>query len=106
MTKPQLLNLQQTVANTIIIINISNGNNLNKFELSSSHARVTSIKFSKQELVSYGQDQAMIGPELNENTEHVRPFSFLLSMSLSLFCICICIVLNWNFKGIARSRDD
>ena len=31
MTKPQLPNLQQTVANTILIINISNSNNLNKF---------------------------------------------------------------------------
>ena len=31
MTKPQLPNLQQTVAGTILIINISNSNNLNKF---------------------------------------------------------------------------
>ena len=35
MTKPQLLNLQQkfeqTVANPILIINIGNSNNLNKF---------------------------------------------------------------------------
>ena len=31
MTKPQLPNLQQTVANTILITNISNSNNLNKF---------------------------------------------------------------------------
>ena len=31
MTKPQLPNLQQTVANTILIINISNRNNCNKF---------------------------------------------------------------------------
>ena len=30
-TKPQLPNLQQTVANTILIIYISNSNNLNKF---------------------------------------------------------------------------
>ena len=30
-TKPQLPNLQQTVANTILIINISNSNNINKF---------------------------------------------------------------------------
>ena len=30
-TKPQLSNLQQTVANTTVIINISNSNNLNKF---------------------------------------------------------------------------
>ena len=44
MTKPQLPNLQQTVAGTILIINISNS-----FELPSSHARVTSIKFAKRE---------------------------------------------------------
>ena len=31
MTKPQLPKLQQTVANTILIININNSNNLNKF---------------------------------------------------------------------------
>ena len=31
MTKPQLLNLQQTVANMILIINIGNSNNINKF---------------------------------------------------------------------------
>ena len=31
MTKPQLPNLQQTVANTILIINISKSKNLNKF---------------------------------------------------------------------------
>ena len=31
MTKPQLPNLQQTVANTILVNNISNSNNLNKF---------------------------------------------------------------------------
>ena len=31
MTKPQLQNLQQTVANTILITNLSNNNNLNKF---------------------------------------------------------------------------
>ena len=30
-TKPQLRSMQQTVANTILIINISNSNNLNKF---------------------------------------------------------------------------
>ena len=30
-TKPQLPNLQQTVANTILILNISKNNNLNKF---------------------------------------------------------------------------
>ena len=55
MTEPQFANLQQTVANTILMINISNSNNLNKFELASSHARVTLIKFikfTKQEWVS------------------------------------------------------
>ena len=31
LTKPQLPNLQQTVANTILITNISNSNNINKF---------------------------------------------------------------------------
>ena len=31
MTKPQLPNLQRTVANTILIIKMSNSNNLNKF---------------------------------------------------------------------------
>ena len=31
MTKPQILNLQQTVANPILITNISNRNNPNKF---------------------------------------------------------------------------
>ena len=31
MTKPQLPNLEQTDANTILITNISNNNNLNKF---------------------------------------------------------------------------
>ena len=32
MTKPQIPNLQQTVANTILITNISNVSNLNNFE--------------------------------------------------------------------------
>ena len=31
LTKPQLPNLQQTVANTILIINTSNSNNVKKF---------------------------------------------------------------------------
>ena len=31
MTKPRLPNLQQALANTIPIVNISNSNNLNKF---------------------------------------------------------------------------
>ena len=49
MTKLHLPNLHQTVVNTILIINMSNSNNLNKFELSSSHARLTLIKFTEQE---------------------------------------------------------
>ena len=48
-TKLHLPNLHQTVINTFLIINMSNSNNLNKLEFSSSHARVTSIKFTKQE---------------------------------------------------------
>ena len=51
MTKPQLPNLQQTVGNTILIINISKKIQLS-FELASSHARVTSIKSIEQESVS------------------------------------------------------
>ena len=31
MTKPQLLNLQQTATNIILIININNSNNINEF---------------------------------------------------------------------------
>ena len=86
-----------------MIFNIHN--NINHF--TSSYTRVTSIKLSKQELVSYGQDQAMIGPELNENTEHVRPFSFfavyvfVLVLHLYLYCSVFGIV-----EGIALSRDD
>ena len=52
MTKLHLPHLHQTVVNTFLIINMNNRNNLNKFELSSSQARVTSIKFTKQEGVS------------------------------------------------------
>ena len=52
MTKLHIPNLHQTVFNTFLINNISNSNNLNKFELSSSHARVTLIKFTKQDGVS------------------------------------------------------
>ena len=33
MTKLHLLNLPQTVVNTFLIINISNSNNLNKFDM-------------------------------------------------------------------------
>ena len=47
MTKPQLLNLQQTAANMSFSINIAT---VTSFELASSYARATSIKFTKQEL--------------------------------------------------------
>ena len=33
MTKPQFPNLQQTVTDTILITNINNSNNLNKFRV-------------------------------------------------------------------------
>ena len=46
MTEPQLPNLLQTVANTILITNISNSNNLNIFP------RQGHIKFIKREWVS------------------------------------------------------
>ena len=53
MTKPQFPNLQQTLANMILIMNISNSiTTSTSFELASSHAMVTSIKCTKQELVS------------------------------------------------------
>ena len=45
MNNPQLQNLQQTVANAILIIDISKSNNFNK------HLH-TSIKSTKQDLVS------------------------------------------------------
>ena len=48
MTKLQLSNLQQTVANTILITNISNSNNLNKFRVGIL-TRQGHIKFTKQE---------------------------------------------------------
>ena len=52
MTKLQLPKLHQTVLNPFLNINISNSNNLNKFELASPKARVTPIKFTKWESVS------------------------------------------------------
>ena len=52
MTKHHLPNLQQTVANTILIINISNSTTSTSFESASSHAMVTSIKSTKQQFVS------------------------------------------------------
>ena len=56
-TKRPLPNLQQTVANAIIIINISNSNNFNKFWVGIFYSRVTSIKFTKQEWVSQSVSQ-------------------------------------------------
>ena len=52
MTKLQLPNLHQTVANMYPSINISSVTSSTSFELAYSHARVTQIKFNKQELVS------------------------------------------------------
>ena len=49
-TKPELPSMEQTVANTILFINISNSKNLNK--LTFSRARVTSIKFTKRQILS------------------------------------------------------
>ena len=49
MTKLQLPHLHQTFVNKFLSTNISN---LNKFELVSSHARVTSMKSTKQQSVS------------------------------------------------------
>ena len=43
----------------ILSINMRNSNNLNKFELASSHARVTSIKFTKQQSVSESVSQSL-----------------------------------------------
>ena len=45
--------LSSTWARVAVVVN------LNKFELSSSHARVTSIKFTKQELVSESVSQSV-----------------------------------------------
>ena len=55
MTKPQLPNLQQTNANTILSIDIGNSNNLNNFKLASLHARATPIKSAKR----YGVSQSV-----------------------------------------------
>ena len=48
MTKVHLPNLHQTVVDTFLIINLNNSNNFNKFWV----ARLTLIKFTKQESVS------------------------------------------------------
>ena len=53
MTKLQLPNLHKSVVNMFFSINISNSNSINKFELASSHARITSIKSTKQDGVSW-----------------------------------------------------
>ena len=55
-TKLQLPNLHQTVINTFLCINFSNSNNLKKLGLTSSHARFTSIKSTRQEWVSACSD--------------------------------------------------
>ena len=64
MTKPVFPNLQQTVANTILSIIISNS-----FELVSSHARATSIKSTKRHGVSESMTElvTMVGLGSNEN---------------------------------------
>ena len=59
MTKLQLPNLHKIFFNTILSINISNTNNLKSFELAYSHARVTSIKSTKQELISQSVSQSV-----------------------------------------------
>ena len=50
MNNPQLPNLQQTVANTILIINISNSNNIN---ITRQLASFTAIKSTKRYGASY-----------------------------------------------------
>ena len=65
MTKPQHPNLQHTVANTILIININNSNNFKSYELPYSHARLTSIKFTKQQSVSQSVSQS-VGDKHNQ----------------------------------------
>ena len=52
MTKLRLPNLHQTVVDMFLIIKSTTVTTSTSFELPSSHARVTSIKFTKQELVS------------------------------------------------------
>ena len=69
LTKPQLPNLQQIVANTILI---SNSYTSTSFELASSHARVTSIKFTKQEWVSEWVSQSVILTRVNNDRTRVR----------------------------------
>ena len=72
MTKPQLPNLQQNVANTILTININNSNNLNKFWVAiftcQSHNNQV---YSKQEWVreggTYWQAFPMIGLGSDKN---------------------------------------
>ena len=49
MTKVNLPNLHQTVVGMFLIINFNNSTTSTSFELLSSHARVTLIKFAKQE---------------------------------------------------------
>ena len=57
-TKPQLPNLHQTVANTILITNTSNSNNL-EFGVGIFTRQFTSVKFTKQESVSQSVSQLL-----------------------------------------------
>ena len=85
MTKPQLPNLQQTVANRILIININNSNNFNKFYLPSAHARVTSIKFNKQDLVSEWVTSIANDRKRNSEDWATVPLSFANQVRNSMF---------------------
>ena len=64
MTKPQLPNLQQTVANSILIINFSNRNNLLSWHLHTPGSHQSSLlngSESVSQWVSYWQGWTMIG---------------------------------------------
>ena len=57
MTKVDLPNLYQTVVGMLLIINFNNSSTSISLKLPSSHTRVTSIKFTKQEWVSQSVSQ-------------------------------------------------
>ena len=59
MTKVDLPNLYQTVVGMFLIINFNNSSTSTSFELLSSHARVTLIKFARQEWVSESVSQGV-----------------------------------------------
>ena len=87
------------VANMFLSINISNSNNLNKFWVGSSHARGTSIKSTKQELVSESvncwQGLPMIGLGSNKNKDD--PFICLFySIILSRRYLIMSVKSNYN----------